>query len=75
MTIASSSAPMPADKPMPTASRMNSASPELLSEFRNRTAAAMPAIENASASEFWTMMMMPVTTIGRTTIVSTSDWS
>ena len=75
MTIASSSAPIPADRPIPTAQRMKRASPELFSELRKRTAAAMPAIEKASASEFWTMMMMLVTTIGMMMIVSTSDWS
>jgi len=36
ITIASSSAPMPAESPSPTASRMNKASPELFSELRKR---------------------------------------
>ena len=60
---------------MPTASRMNRASPELFSELRKRTAAAIPVSEKASASEFWTMTTMLVTTIGSRMTVSTSDWS
>jgi len=72
-TTASSTAPMPEDRPMPTDSRMNKASPELLSEFLKRTAPAIPASEKASASEFWTMMTMPVTISGRMMIVLISD--
>ena len=54
---------------------MNKASPELLSEFLKRTAPAIPASAKASARLFWTMMTIPVTTIGRMMIVLTSDWS
>ena len=75
ITAASSIAPIPAASPMPTESRMNNASPELLSEFRKRTAPAIPASEKASARLFWTMITMPVTIIGKTMIVLTSDWS
>ena len=50
ITAASSTAPMPAESPTATASRMKRASPELLSELRNRTAPAIPAIYSLSTS-------------------------
>ena len=75
MTIATSMAPTPADRPMPMATSMYRASPVLLSVFRKRTTATMPPRLNARARLLCTRVTRLVTAIGRIMIVSTSDWS
>jgi hypothetical protein len=57
------------------ATKMYIACEDCSSEKRKRTAATMPARLKASARLFSTIIEMPVTTIGMSTIVCTKDWS
>ena len=65
----------PEARPTPMARKTYTASLVSFSVERKRTAATIPARENASARLNWTMKTMPATAMGRMSIACTTDSS